>query len=142
YGAGFGGKDTATLTDRSGMNRFFRSALFPLIVIVLLVYLASQALLGETPKQKLTYSELQPQVGSQGNSGTPEIKEIVINPKNQEMTVEYQPTDGGDKGTKTKVAYPSPESLVTFERDMRTHNVEYDSKSTGGSPWWSLLTSL
>ncbi|HXV01936.1 MAG TPA: ATP-dependent zinc metalloprotease FtsH [Gaiellaceae bacterium] len=124
------------------MNRFFRSALFPLIVIVLLVYLASQALMGEKPKQKLTYSELQTQVANQGSSGTPEIKEIVISPKNQEMTVEYQPTDGGDKGTKTKVAYPSPESLVTFERDMRTHNVEYDSKSTGGSPWWSLLTSL
>ena len=31
------------------MNRFFRSALFPLIVIVLLVYLASQTLL---PKSK------------------------------------------------------------------------------------------
>ena len=28
------------------MNRFFRSALFPLIVIVLLVYLASQTLIG------------------------------------------------------------------------------------------------
>jgi cell division protease FtsH len=124
------------------MNRFFRSALFPLIVIVLLVYLASQALMNEKPKQKLTYSELQTQVANQGNTGTPEIKEIVISPKNQEMTVEYQPTDGGDKGTKTKVAYPSPESLVTFERDMRTHNVDYDSKSTGGSPWWSLLTSL
>ena len=27
------------------MNRFFRSALFPLIVIVLLVYLASQTLM-------------------------------------------------------------------------------------------------
>jgi len=124
------------------MNRFFRSALFPLIVIVLLVYLASQALMNEKPKQKLTYSELQTQVSNQGDSGTPPIKEIVINPKNQEMTVEYQPTDGGDKGTKTKVAYPSPESLAAFERDMRTHSVEFDSKSIGGSPWWSLLTSL
>ena len=41
------------------MNRFFRSALFPLIVIVLLVYLASQTLIpkrdGET---KQTYSQL------------------------------------------------------------------------------------
>ena len=27
------------------MNRFFRSALFPLVVIVLLVYLASQTLI-------------------------------------------------------------------------------------------------
>jgi cell division protease FtsH len=124
------------------MNRFFRSALFPLIVIVLLVYLASQALMNDKPKDKLTYSELQTQVVDQGNTGTPAIKEIVINPKSQEMTVEYQPTDGSDKGTKTKVAYPSPESLVGFEGAMRNHHVAFDSKSTGGSPWWSLLTSL
>jgi cell division protease FtsH len=124
------------------MNRFFRSALFPLIVIVLLVYLASQALMNDKPKHKLTYSELQTQVVDQGNTGTPAIKEIVINPKSQEMTVEYQPTDGSDKGTKTKVAYPSPESLVGFEGAMRNHHVAFDSKSTGGSPWWSLLTSL
>jgi cell division protease FtsH len=124
------------------MNRFFRSALFPLIVIVLLVYLASQALMNEKPKQKLTYSQLQQQVLSQGKPGTPEIKEVVISPKNQEMSVEYQPAQGSDKGTKTKVAYPSPESLVGFEKLMKANNVEFDSKSIGGSPWWSLLTSL
>src|SRR5262245_16693910 len=124
------------------MNRFFRSALFPLFVTVLLVYRPSQALMNETPKQSLTCSELQTQVQNQGSNGTPAIKEIVINPKNQEMSVQYQPADGSDKGTKTKVAYPSPESLAAFEKQMRANNVEYDSKSTGGSPWWSLLTSL
>ena len=41
------------------MNRFFRSALFPLIVIVLLVYLASQTLIpSKGNAKKLTYSEL------------------------------------------------------------------------------------
>ena len=41
------------------VNRFFRSALFPLVVIVLLVYLASQTLMprGDN-EQKLTYSQL------------------------------------------------------------------------------------
>lgn len=29
------------------MNRFFRGALFPLIVVILVVYLASQTLLGK-----------------------------------------------------------------------------------------------
>ena len=39
------------------MNRFFRSALFPLIVIVLLVYLASQTLMGgDKNEKKATYS--------------------------------------------------------------------------------------
>ena len=41
------------------MNRFFRSALFPLIVIVLLVYLASQTLIPHgKSSRKVTYSEL------------------------------------------------------------------------------------
>ena len=41
------------------MNRFFRSALFPLVVIVLLVYLASQTLMPRRDSgEKLTYSQL------------------------------------------------------------------------------------
>ena len=38
------------------MNRFFRSALFPLVVIVLLVYLASQTLIPhKSATEKVTY---------------------------------------------------------------------------------------
>jgi cell division protease FtsH len=119
------------------MNRFFRSALFPLIVIVLLVYLASQTLMGQEKREKITYSQLQTQV----KEGSPQIQEIVINPNNQEMTVQYEGKNG-EKGDKTKVAYPSPESLNGFEKLMTQKGVNFDSKGTGGSPWWSLLTSL
>jgi cell division protease FtsH len=119
------------------MNRFFRSALFPLIVIVLLVYLASQTLMGQEKREKVTYSQLQTQV----KEGSPQIREIVINPRSQEMTVQYEGKNG-EKGDKTKVAYPSPESLNDFEKLMTQHNITFDSKGTGGSPWWSLLTSL
>ena len=94
------------------MNRFFRSALFPLIVIVLLVYLASQTLMRETPKDKVIYSELQQRVDENATS----IQSIVANPNKQELTVELKPTGGEEKGEKFKVAYPSPESLNTFER--------------------------
>jgi cell division protease FtsH len=119
------------------MNRFFRSALFPLIVIVLLVYLASQTLMNEKPKEKVTYSQLQQQVAS----GQPAIDNIVANPNKQQLTVQYEGTNGED-GRKTKVAYPSPESLREFEKVMKAENVNFDSKAVGGSPWWSLLTSL
>jgi cell division protease FtsH len=120
------------------MNRFFRSALFPLIVIVLLVYLASQTLMGSEPKEKVTYSQLQQRVESDPD----QFKEIVANPSKQELTVELAPTGGEDKGEKYKVAYPSPESLNNFESLMRDKGVQFDSKTIGGSPWWSLLTSL
>ena len=66
------------------MNRFFRSALFPLIVIVLLVYLASQTLMGSEPKEKVTYSQLQQRV----ETNPEQFKEIVANPSKQELTVE------------------------------------------------------
>jgi cell division protease FtsH len=120
------------------MNRFFRSALFPLIVIVLLVYLASQTLMGSEPKEKVTYSQLQQRV----ETNPEQFKEIVANPSKQELTVELTPDNGEDKGEKYKVAYPSPESLNTFEAKMRANDVPFDSKAIGGSPWWSLLTSL
>jgi cell division protease FtsH len=119
------------------MNRFFRSALFPLIVIVLLVYLASQTLMHQEKREKVTYSQLQTQVKTDPDK----IQEIVINPNNQEMTVQFT-GQNGEKGTKTKVAYPSPESLNGFEKLMTKEGVNFDSKGTGGSPWWSLLTSL
>ena len=120
------------------MNRFFRSALFPLIVIVLLVYLASQTLMKGEKQEKVTYSELQTAVAE--NPG--QFEEIVANPSKQQMTVEYQPTNGAEEGKKIKVAYPSPESLREFEKVMKDQGVNFDSKAVGGSPWWSLLTSL
>ncbi|HEV2713249.1 MAG TPA: ATP-dependent zinc metalloprotease FtsH, partial [Gaiellaceae bacterium] len=120
------------------MNRFFRSALFPLIVIVLLVYLASQTLMNEKPKTKVTYSALQQRVQTDPRS----IDGIVANPSKQELKVQFKPTGGEEKGETIKVAYPSPESLNDFEKLMRDKGVSFDSKSVGGSPWWSLLTSL
>ena len=49
------------------MTRFFRSALFPLIVIVLLVYLASQTLIPQQKSaKKVTYSELIQRVQDDG----------------------------------------------------------------------------
>ena len=65
-------------SEVSALSRFFRSALFPLIVIVLLVYLASQTFLPRSEDQpKVTYSQLkqggrdQPR-GHQGDPLQPE----------------------------------------------------------------------
>ena len=45
------------------MNRFFRSAFFPLLVIVALAWLASETLRGNDTKQRdVTYSQVQDQV--------------------------------------------------------------------------------
>ena len=113
------------------MNRFFRSALFPLVVIVLLVYLASQTLMPRRGgDEKLTYSQLKTQV-EEGN-----VSKVNFTPNRQSITAEL------DSGTKVKVNYPSPQSQVQFENLLDKHNVVYDSKGTGTSAWWALLTGF
>jgi cell division protease FtsH len=115
------------------LNRFFRSALFPLIVIVLLVYLASQTLMGGgKDTKKYTYSQLQSQVRNDHES----VKEVVFGPNKREVTAKL--TDG----TKIKTHYPSDESQEAFEQLLIKKGVEFDSKGTGSSAWWTILTSL
>jgi cell division protease FtsH len=115
------------------LNRFFRSALFPLIVIVLLVYLASQTLMGGSKNErKVTYSQLQDRVADQPQT----IEKIVLDPNKQRASTELK------NGEKFNVNYPSNESLLTLETQLKAQNVTYDSKGRGSSPWWNLLISL
>ena len=112
------------------MNRF-RSALFPVIIIVLLVYLASQTLLpGRTEQRKITYSEAIAEVKN-GN-----VNEVLFTPTRQQINLTLV------DGRKVKVNYPTPQSATQFENLLERHNVKFDSKGTGSSAWWSLLISF
>jgi cell division protease FtsH len=115
------------------LNRFFRSALFPLIVIVLLVYLASQTLMGGDKNQKkLTYSQLQTTVRTDPTA----VKDVVFSPNKHEISAKLK------DGTKVTTHYPSDESQRAFERLLIQKSVNFDSKGTGSSAWWTILTSL
>jgi cell division protease FtsH len=113
------------------VNRFFRSALFPLVVIVLLVYLASQTLMPRRESgQDLTYSQLIQQT-KQGN-----VSEVTFSPNRQSITAVL------DSGQKVKVNYPSPQSQVAYQKVLEEENVTFDSKGIGTSAWWALLTGF
>jgi cell division protease FtsH len=113
------------------VNRFFRSALFPLVVIVLLVYLASQTLMPRRDGGKdLTYSQLIDET-RKGN-----VSEVTFSPNRQSIEAVL------DSGTKVKVNYPSPESQVAYEKVLQDNNVTYDSKGIGTSAWWAILTGF
>jgi cell division protease FtsH len=121
------------------VNRFFRSALFPLVIIAALVWLALQTLNGHSaPTSKLTLSVVQQKIEACNTDATSgcTISEIVFNPNKQALN--YTLTDK----TKGSVHYPSDQSAADLQKLMAEHNVTFDSKGTGGSPWWSILTSL
>jgi cell division protease FtsH len=121
------------------VNRFFRSALFPLVIIAALVWLALQTLGGNSaPTSKLTLSQVQQKIEACNTDATSgcAFSEIVFNPNKQALNYTLN-----DK-TKGSVHYPSDQSAADLQTLMSAHNVNFDSKGTGGSPWWSILTSL
>ncbi|MGL6280378.1 MAG: ATP-dependent zinc metalloprotease FtsH [Gaiella sp.] len=113
------------------MNRFFRSALFPLVVIVLLVFLASETLIPRRDQGKdITYSELIQQARNGG------VEEVLFTPNRQQINATLT---GGEK---VKVNYPTPQSQFQFQKVLEAENVKFDSKGTGSSAWWTLLSTL
>ncbi len=94
------------------MNRFFRSAFFPLIVIVLLVWLASQTLIPKSHHtEKMTYSELQTLVKTDPS----QVEEVEFNPSKRAITatLNEQPT------TTITVHYPVDQSAVAVPEPAR-----------------------
>ena len=118
------------------MNRFFRSALFPLIIIAALVWLALQTLGSHTTKPaKATLSQVIHRIESQPTT----IDHALFTPSKQELDVYETEAAGGQKFV---VHYPGDQSQAQIQTLLLKHEVNFDSKGVGSSPWWSILTSL
>jgi cell division protease FtsH len=117
------------------VNRFFRSALFPLIVIVLLVYLASQTFMGGgDEKEKTTYSQFINAV----EDNPQQFDNITFNPDKRSIKADVKEGQGDDYS----VNYPSDEAGLRLQRTLEENNIQFDSKGTGGFSIASLLISL
>jgi cell division protease FtsH len=116
------------------VNRFFRSAFFPLLVIAALAWLASETLRGDDEKvQKETYSELQQRVEDSPRS----IEKVTFDPKKNSIKAELT----GDSGV-IKVNYPTDQSQEHFEQLLVANDVTFDSKGKGSSAIWVLVSTL
>jgi cell division protease FtsH len=114
------------------LNRFFRSALFPLIIIAALVWLALQTL-GGSGQKTTAWTTSQAYQAIRDNPTS--IDQVTVDPNKQSLQLVV-----GDK--KYSVHYANPQSEAALEQVMLKQNVEFNSKGVGSSPWWSILTSL
>ncbi len=102
-------------------------------MIVALAWLASETLRGDNSKQRdVTYSQVQDQVKENPN----QIESVLFDPKKHGITVEYK------DDTTAKVNYPTDQSQEAFEQLLVTEGVPFDSKGTGSSAIWILLSTL
>jgi cell division protease FtsH len=113
------------------VNRFFRSALFPLFVIVLLVYLASQTLIPHGKNtQKVTYYDFRQDIPAG------QISSAEFNPSKRQISGKLK------DGKKYSVHYPADQSVPGIETALDANHVQYDSKGTGNWSWIGFFTSL
>jgi cell division protease FtsH len=118
------------------VNRFFRSALFPLIIIAALVWLALQTLGAHgTKTQPATLYQVLTTIKSKPDT----IDHAIFVPSKQELDV-YESQAAG--GKKIVVHYAGDQSQAQIQNLLLNNNVNFDSKGVGSSPWWSILTSL
>ncbi len=115
------------------MNRFFRSALFPLVVIVLLVWVASQTLIPHSKSEKKETLSGFIQLAKQGA-----LDNVVFNPSKHSITA----TVPREADKKITVHYPADQSVPQITQVLEDKRIDYDSKGTGGFSWVSAFFSL
>jgi cell division protease FtsH len=121
------------------VNRFFRSALFPLVIIAALVWLALQTL-GTHGQKNAPFTTGQFIQAVQ--NGT--VQDVSIDPNKQSISakVTWAQANPPLNDQPVTVHYATPQSEYSIEQAMRSHGVDFNSKGVGSSPWWSILSSL
>src|SRR3954452_1427751 len=113
------------------MRRFFRSAAFPILIVIVLAFFAQRLLNNSTPEKPPTLSQFLGEVKSDPRS----FADVTFQPKSNTIQVKQQ------DGKEYSVGYPNnsePSLIHTLERN----NIEFNAEGTGGSSFLSILTYI
>jgi cell division protease FtsH len=119
------------------VSRFFKSAAFPIIVVILLAWLAQRMLLsGDSSAEKYTWTKFV----DAAEAG--QIAEVRTNPSEQSLT--FKTDDQANTDQSQSVGIPSDKELNSALAVVRDNNADavIDGTQTGGSPWWGILTYI
>src|SRR5215211_8304969 len=111
------------------MSRFFKSAAFPILIVVVLAFFAQRLISPPDSTPDPVYSQFLSQV----EDGR--VKEVTLNTKNNRLDVERV------DGRKYQTAYPdnTEQNLVNL---LRAENIRVDVTQKGGSGWLTALTYI
>ncbi|MFH0916007.1 MAG: ATP-dependent zinc metalloprotease FtsH [bacterium] len=107
------------------MSRFFKSAAFPILLVILLAFFVQNLFYGSASKEELTFNQFQTAV-KQGNLKTP------VTVKTKDLVVEGQLKDGQSFEVGFTQAYNMEEFLLT-------NNVDFNTDIQKSSVWVTLL---
>jgi cell division protease FtsH len=117
------------------VSRFFKSAAFPIIVVVVLAFFAQRMIIDNSgSSQAHTWNDFMT-AASQG-------KVEYLKTNEGDNSLKYS-TTAADGSQTTTIGVPSPDSLEAGIAAAKSNSaLVYEGTSTGGSPWWSILTYI
>jgi cell division protease FtsH len=112
------------------MSRFFKSALFPILIVVVLAFFAQRIISPGDHSKAPNFTEFQQQIKSR------HVESATFNTKDN--TIDFT-SDASGKRQKYTIGYPdnTEQQLIN---DMDQAGVQIDVKGKGGSSWVSILT--
>src|ERR687897_2893933 len=115
------------------MRRFFRSAAFPILIVIVLAFFAQRLISPGEEEESTTYSEFIAQVEDDTQAAGIESGTL----KQKTETVDVEKTDG----TEFSTGYPS-EAEAQLVNTLERQDIQFDVEGTGGSSFLSLLTYI
>jgi len=113
------------------MRRFFRSAAFPILIVIVLAFFAQRLISPGETEDPPTYNEFISQIENDPGS----IQSVTLSPKSQTAKV----VESNDEEYSTGYPPNTEESLVNT---LRRNDIETDVEGTGGSSILGVLTYI
>jgi len=123
---------------RVEVNRFIRSALFPILIVILVAMAIEYWIQGDnSAKPEVSYSGPAPSFVSDLEAGR--VQSVLMNTRDQTLQVTTTEKDADGNPVTYKVEYPSTDETTKLIQDS---GVKFTSTSPG-NPWWtSALTFI
>jgi cell division protease FtsH len=113
------------------MRRFFRSAAFPILIVIVLAFFAQRLISPPSSEKTPTFNDLRAQITNRPT----EIDSVTFQQKTE--TVKVTETDGDEYST----GYP-PDLQASVVNELARAHVETNIEGTGGSSFLSILTYI
>jgi cell division protease FtsH len=115
------------------MRRFFRSAAFPILIVIVLAFFAQRLISPGEEEEATKFGEFREQIENDSYADT--IESVTFEQKTD--TIDVSKTDG----TEFSTGYPT-ELEAQLINSLQRQEVDYDVKGTGGSSFLSILTYI
>jgi cell division protease FtsH len=122
------------------VRRFFKSAAFPILLVVILAFVAQRVISSPSSTEAPSYNELVASKAQGGLIATGQIEKVTINTKDNTLDV-TRVGEHGESGESFSTGYPSNTEQSLLD-ELEAAKVETTVHGTGGSSLLSLLTYI